>query len=240
MRLIYVYHSCYVLEFDDFSVVVDYYKDSGESPLKGYVHDVLLCGDKRLYVLSSHFHPDHFNPDVLQWKLIRRDVTYVLSDDILLHHKAEQGDGFFLTKGEVFEDDKLSIRAFGSTDAGISFLIKAAGQLIFHAGDLNNWHWMDESTPQESQEAEAYYLRELADLTREVQQIDLALFPLDPRLGEHYLRGAQQFVDALEVNTMAPMHFGEAYAKAAAFSEYARAHGCRLLEVSAKGQSFDL
>ena len=48
----------------------------------------------------------------------------------------------------------LRIQAFGSTDVGISFLIHLQGKSIFHAGDLNNWHWSEESTEQEIRKAE--------------------------------------------------------------------------------------
>ncbi|MEI3154718.1 MAG: hypothetical protein V8S95_06185 [Odoribacter sp.] len=43
----------------------------------------------------------------------------------------------------------MRIKAFGSTDIGISFLIDIDNIRIFHAGDLNNWHWEEESTPEE-------------------------------------------------------------------------------------------
>ena len=38
----------------------------------------------------------------------------------------------------------VKIKAFGSTDIGISFLVSVDGVDIFHAGDLNWWHWWDE------------------------------------------------------------------------------------------------
>ena len=53
---------------------------------------------------------------------------------------------------------------------------------------------------------------------------DAAMFPIDPRLGKDYMRGAQQFIDAIEVDHFIPMHFGEHYAKANAFAPYAHHH----------------
>ena len=55
----------------------------------------------------------------------------------------------------------IRIEAFGSTDVGISFLIDLQGVRLFHAGDLNNWHWSEESTPQEIRKAEGDFLAEI-------------------------------------------------------------------------------
>jgi hypothetical protein len=39
----------------------------------------------------------------------------------------------------------LEVRTFGSTDAGVSFWLRADGLTIFHAGDLNWWRWSGET-----------------------------------------------------------------------------------------------
>jgi L-ascorbate metabolism protein UlaG (beta-lactamase superfamily) len=238
MKLTYVYHSGYVIEARNFAVIFDYYKDSGTLPLKGYVHDELLRKTGRLYVLASHFHPDHFNKDILTWKQQKEDILYIFSSDILHEKKVQMTDALFLKKGDHYIDEHISIRAFGSTDVGVSFLIEMEGKQIFHAGDLNNWHWEDESTPAEVEEAEKAYLEELEFLATTVSHLDLAMFPVDPRLGTHYMRGAEQFVARIQTSLFAPMHFGEAYDKVAAFAPFARIYHCRLLELTHKGQLF--
>lgn len=48
----------------------------------------------------------------------------------------------------------MKVKAFDSTDEGLSYLVEMDGIRIFHAGDLNNWHWREESTPREIEEAE--------------------------------------------------------------------------------------
>ena len=149
MRLTYIYHSGFAIEADGFAILIDYYKDTGKSPEKGFVHEELLNRSGTLYILSSHFHPDHFNPEVLRWKTYKKDIVYLFGKDILKRNRAGKEDAFYLKKGDTYEDHNLRIRAFGSTDSGISFLIEAEGKRLFHAGDLNNWHWKDESTPEE-------------------------------------------------------------------------------------------
>lgn len=162
MKLDYIYHSGFAIEADGVTVIIDYYKDSSEeAPDRGIVHDCLLKKPGIIYVLSSHFHPDHFNREVLSWKAERPDIRYIFSKDILKHRRASAEDATFINKGDVYEDGHIRIEAFGSTDVGISFLIDLQGVRLFHAGDLNNWHWSEESTPQEIRKAEGDFLAEV-------------------------------------------------------------------------------
>ena len=145
MKLIYVYHSGFILENDNIVVVIDYYKDSGWKGKEGTVHEYLRNTEKRMYILASHAHPDHFNPEIFGWSE-KKNLRYILSSDIRKGNKEWEDDVVWLDKGETWQDDFLRIKAYGSTDVGISFLLHTEGKRIFHAGDLNNWHWMDEST----------------------------------------------------------------------------------------------
>ncbi|MDD4514957.1 MBL fold metallo-hydrolase [Massilibacteroides sp.] len=240
MQLTYIYHSCYLLETEKFNLIFDYYKDSGDKPRSGIIHDRILSDKKPLYVFSSHFHPDHFNRDILAWKSLRKDILYIFSKDILENQKAGAGEGLYLTKGEEYKDKNLYVKAFGSTDVGISFYIETEGKTIFHAGDLNNWHWKDESTPEEIKEAEDFYERELNDVAKEIRQLDVAMFPIDPRLGTDFMKGAIQFITRIPVKTLLPMHFGEAYEKIATFNEYAKENGCHYPHITSKGQSINI
>ena len=42
MRLTYIYHSGFAIEADGFAILIDYFKDTGKSPDKGFVHEKLL------------------------------------------------------------------------------------------------------------------------------------------------------------------------------------------------------
>jgi L-ascorbate metabolism protein UlaG (beta-lactamase superfamily) len=53
----------------------------------------------------------------------------------------------------------------------------------------------------------------LNDVAQVVQHPDLAMFPVDPRLGKDYWKGALQFIDAVHPHLLAPMHFGDAIKK---------------------------
>ena len=233
MKLTYIYNSGYVIEGKRCTIIIDYFRDSKSE----YIQSSLISFPGKIYVLSSHWHPDHFSQHILKWKTIRPDIEFILSKDILKRKLVSRDDAYFLMKGDIFQDENIYIKAFGSTDAGISFLIETEGKKIFHAGDLNNWHWDEESTPEEIQQAERDYLHELKTLADETKQLDLAMFPVDRRLGKNYMRGAEQFVDTIQAALFAPMHFGERYKEANAFQMYAEKTGCRFAAWTKTGES---
>jgi len=57
------------------------------------------------------------------------------------------------------------------------------------------------------------------------------MFPVDPRLGKDYMRGAEQSVQTIQTAAFAPMHFGFNYNEANAFKIVAEAHGTRFLSI---------
>lgn len=235
MELIYLYHSGFALADSGFTLVFDYFEDS-EGPDSGILHSELLQRDGRFYVLASHFHADHFSREVLKWREQRPDIVYLFSKDILRRRRAGKDEAIFLKKGDTYADECLAVRAFGSTDVGVSFLVEVGGKKIFHAGDLNNWHWMDESSEAEWRGYEKNFLHELADLRSYTSGLDLAMFPVDPRLGREYMRGARQFVEQVKTAVFVPMHFDEAYAEAAAFRSVAEANGGKMIVLARRGQ----
>ena len=240
MRLVYIYHSGFALEADGFSILIDYFKDSDPDPAKGYVRSELLKRAGTLYILASHFHPDHFNPEVLKWKEQKPDIKYIFSKDILKRRRAKADDAIYLKKGDAYQDELLTIKAFGSTDVGISFLIETEGRRIFHAGDLNNWHWSEESTEEEIRKANGDFLAEVKYLKEKVPNIDLVLFPVDRRMGKDYMKGAKQFIEQIKTTIFVPMHFSEDYEGGNALRDFAENAGCRFVSITHRGESFEI
>lgn len=240
MNLSYIFHSGFALLFDDLNIIFDYYQDSAE-------HDGLVSKlikerkDIKTYILSSHFHEDHYNKDIFNFAF--SDVTYILSKDIKKHRKNTLDDKakiIFIDKGESFCDDFIKVKAFGSTDVGVSFAVFKDGKSYFHAGDLNNWHWMDECDEKEWQGYENFFLQELAFIADQYQYFDVIMFPVDPRLGVEYMRGAKQFLDKIACKYFCPMHFDQEYQKALAFKEYVVNKGFNFIEITHKAQTFNL
>ena len=110
-----------------------------------------LARFRKLYVFISHHHDDHFSPTV--YDLCRADATYILGFDIPQPYR-----GVRMSPGDEQTFGSVTVHAYGSTDEGVSFLVRFAGITLFHAGDLNLWHWRDESSITEIEAAErAFY-----------------------------------------------------------------------------------
>ena len=190
MTVTYIYHSCYLIEFDEFSILFDFYEDSLREDGTYWIAEYLLNKVEDLYVLCSHSHSDHFNPTILSWRDKKSNIRYIFSDELLQSKCTEENDALYLKKEEYFKDHRIKVKTFGSTDIGCSFLIGYNDQLFFHSGDLNNWHWRDEVGAEESLTYENNFLCELELISERTDKFFLAMFPIDPRLGKDFMRVA--------------------------------------------------
>lgn len=233
IKLTYIFHSCFMLETEQCVLIFDYWKDSPE----GDVKKMLEHTGKRVYFMASHFHEDHFNPEIIAMNVPNGDKRIILSRDIIRRHRAKETDAdVVMRKGDVYNDEYIKIKAFGSTDAGVSFMLETDGKKIFHAGDLNNWHWEDESTPQEVKKMEGDFKAVLRDIKAEYPTVDLAMFPVDPRLGTDFARGARQWLQTIKTTYLAPMHFPPAREKAMTFGKEAEMCGTKFLYIRHEGE----
>lgn len=217
MEITYVFHSCFAIEAEDCIVIFDYWMDpAGALP-------TLLSKGKPVYVLVSHFHEDHFTKEIFTWRAIHpaTPITYIISKDVLRRRRAQASDAdVWMGKGATWQDERIAVRATGSTDSGVSYIVEVEGRRIFHAGDLNNWYarfLTDDFTggtimSQEFGEIdpireEKQYLGELKDIQKVAREFDIVFFPIDGRIGNGYTRGARQFIGRFKVGLLIPMHF---------------------------------
>ena len=98
---------------------------------------------ENIYVFVSHNHGDHFDPSILKWAESNPAITYVFSSDVLFDRR--NTNCHVLSPYEQWTDRAVSVKTFGSTDEGLSFLVQADGLSFFHAGDLNWWRWKGET-----------------------------------------------------------------------------------------------
>lgn len=218
----YIHHDCFLLTTPDLNLIFDFWKES-ESSTKGDMPEFLenLDPQKPLYVMVSHFHKDHYNPDIFKWETKFANIKFIVSRDVARHARYLLRDqstfkGFkpslekvvILSKGEKFSDNLVNIHAFGSTDIGNSYVLLLPGDLkVFHAGDLNCWTWRDESTPEEIRAAENAFRSELKPIVDGFPVLDVAMFPVDARIGSGYEEGARIFLEKIDVKRFFPMHF---------------------------------
>lgn len=232
IKVTYLFHSGVALEFAGCIVIIDYYQPADFAEILRPEVERLLRKQKKIYVLVSHAHSDHFDPIILTWSKLPCDITYIFSEDIRRQLPFQMPVQHFMKKGDTYQDDCLFVRAYGSTDQGVSFYLEVGAWKLFHAGDLNNWHWNEESTEEEIEQSESDFLRELADIEENCPELDLVCFPIDRRLGKDYMRGAEQFLSRIRVHYFVPIHFTSGrFSSIVAFRPIAACYGATFWEI---------
>ena len=223
MTVTYYLHSGFAVAMNGVLLVFDYWLgEHQELADSKRINAQLLDRYQEIYVFISHSHPDHYDPEVYRW-CKDRPVTYIVSYEMPVGTRGKRmNPGDELSLGE-----HVKVKAFDSTDLGVSFLVELDGIRIFHAGDLNFWHWREESTVQEIEEAEQAFRQAVEPIARE-PVIDVAFFPVDPRQGRLYDAGANYFIMAVKPRLLIPMHF---WGKAEIATEFARRSRSRQTEI---------
>jgi L-ascorbate metabolism protein UlaG (beta-lactamase superfamily) len=184
---------------------------------------------ERVLVFVSHSHEDHFDPSIYEWQDEGR-VTYLLGDDI-----PQRWPGERLSPGDERRFGQVLVRACDSTDLGVSFLVKLPEYTLFHAGDLNLWHWRDASSVREIAQAEDAFYAAMKPIEQE--KIDVAFFPVDPRQGSLYDAGALYFLMSVKPRLMIPIHFQDRGDVAMDFARKNRSRKSDIVALTRRGES---
>ena len=196
MQVTYIDHSGFLVESEACYYIFDYYK--GELPT--------LDKDKEVIVFCSHFHQDHFNPQIFEI-LNDMGMNYqaVLAKDI---NKRKYPAGVKITTAyhdkTYILDNGTQVSTLLSTDSGVAFIVKAKSGTIYHAGDLNDWYWEGEPDADNRQMTSRY--RAEIDKLQGIH-FDVAFVPLDPRQEDHYADGMIYFLENVECEAVFPMHY---------------------------------
>ncbi|MGI6085426.1 MAG: MBL fold metallo-hydrolase [Acetivibrionales bacterium] len=205
----YLGHSGFAVGIGKKILIFDYYldtcKNNGRSLSSGVI-EPLEIKDKEVLVFVSHRHPDHFNPVIFRWKEQLPNVRYFLSSDIPKKYYREWIN--ILKPNVVYQEENLSIQTLKSTDEGIAFFVFVDGINIYHAGDLNWWHWNEESKAWNN-DMSARFKHEVSLLKN--KPIDIAFLTADPRQESAELMGITYFLEEADVKIAFPMHFGDDY-----------------------------
>ncbi len=198
MNVTYIHHSCFLVETDRCYYLFDYEK----GPLPE------MDAAKPIFVLSSHGHADHYNPEIFSLLTASgmQNVRAILSDDIEVPTNI---DTLQVAPGKEYVlRPQQKLTTFQSTDLGVAFLLEDQQKLIYHAGDLNDWVWDEESDSYNEQMTINY--RKQIDLLSETlnhREIDLAFVVLDPRQEKDYDRGMCYFLENIPAKQVYPMHY---------------------------------
>jgi len=219
IKVTYLDHSGFAITTPDAVMVFDYYKD----PDKKLEKTLARTPGLPVVFYVSHHHPDHFNTSIFELAQDRKR-TYVLSYDIFSKLVPDKGLSVaWMSPGDIIDQipGTQKVRAYKSTDAGVAYAITLPdGHIIFHAGDLNDWHWGDVSTPAESQAAQAHFEKIVSRIAVDYPSMHVAMFPVDARMGTDFARGANIFLSKIKVDNFFPMHFWGEPQKACDFSSY--------------------
>ena len=193
MKVTFIDHSGFAVELAHTILIFDY--SQGEIPE--------YQEDKKIFVFVSHNHEDHYNQKI--WKLKEKypEVVYILSDDI---HTTKEA--VFMAPYETRDLGEVRIETFKSNDLGVAFLVKAEGKTIYHAGDLNWWHWNGEP-----EKDNLYYKKTFQQEMERLKgrQVDFAFMLLDPRQEDKYCWGMNYFLEKVHPKCVFPMHCFGAY-----------------------------
>ena len=227
MKITYIHHSSFVVELNNCILLFDYFQ--GNLPK--------FNKNKKLYVFSSHSHHDHFNKNIFKLKRIHPDVTYILSNDI---NTPEYENIKLIGANEKLSVDNLQIETLQSSDLGVAFIIKIENKTIYHAGDLNWWHWEGENSPEENDYAERLFKDSVDRI--EGKNIDVAFLPLDSRQGDQYYLGFDYFMRNTNTKIAFPMHFWSNYSLVKTFkaSNHTLNYKDKILEINHDNEEFQL
>lgn len=200
MKVTFIEHSAFLIESAVCTLLFDYYQ--GPVPV--------IDQEKPLYVFASHFHQDHFSKKIFSLFEKHPDVTFVLSSDIKKHHRLPADRRIILLRPDETWEDGIRVRTLRSNDEGVAFIVTFPDdekkppvqfRTVYHAGDLNDWHWDEE---EDSLELIKAYYTELEKIRGSF--FDAAFIPLDPRLEEHAQDGILGFAEYADAEQIYPMH----------------------------------
>ena len=77
MQVIFIHHSCFLIEIDEKVLVFDYFDGN---KVDGYNFTGKIPTyeeDTPIYVFASHCHKDHYDMDILRWSTHYNNINYI-------------------------------------------------------------------------------------------------------------------------------------------------------------------
>lgn len=201
MNVSYLFNSGFMIQDEKILLVFDDYDDPA-----GIVNAAYDKGDfDRLYIFVTHAHFDHFATHIRAYA--QRTNRYIFGSDIKHTKRVKifpKEKILYMKRNTEWQDEAIKIRAYDSTDVGVSFFVEMpSGAKIFHAGDFNWWHWADDTENNISLAEKSFrrQMKRLADM-----EADIVFFPIDGRLGDSQEKGAIEFVSRTNIKSFVAMH----------------------------------
>ncbi|MGM0419837.1 MAG: MBL fold metallo-hydrolase [Bacillota bacterium] len=216
--------------------IFDLYKDP-ENAIEDIQQSLSEINSVHVYV--THAHHDHYSPKIFQLNFTAPNIYYFdigLKNKIPENTETEETINYFKV-GDSLQKDNLFIKAYPSTDAGVSFYIKDFDRGIFHGGDLNWWDWSSFS-PEERRQEETDFKNAVEQIKTE--DINLACLAIDPRLEESYHLAARYFIKETKPKILIPLHFQTDYSVIQRFNQTYQQISCLIPEFKQPGDKIEL
>ncbi len=238
MKIYYLKNSGFAVKMERALLVFDYYRLSPEDGgfEDGVVPRGALSDFERVYFFVSHKHADHFNKGIYELDA-NPNTRYIVALGTPKNSEPEKRTA--MKEGDSYSDGYISVYAGGSTDMGVSFVVDAEGKRLFHAGDLNCWHWTQEWSEAEELNERGIFTDALERLKPHAQNIDAAFFPVDPRMKGAYDDGAREFVRKFRPRLFVPMHCQNEYAVTDKFKNEQESGSMKVFAYHSRGESME-
>jgi len=246
MQVIFIHHSCFLVEVDDKVLIFDYF--DGERVNNFHFRGKLptYAPDTKIYMFASHSHADHYDMDILRLSEQYENIHYILSKDIRISPNFLKKHGInpmvrekvtFVKENESYEVAGISIKTLRSTDTGVAFYVTIDGVSLYHAGDLNDWR-MEGAGDLINGRMRRNYRHEINKLKN--LPLNVAFVPVDPRLQSYQFEGIKYFLETTDAEYVFPMHMWQDYSGIALLKKQItnRASADRIMEISRENQTF--
>ena len=239
MKVWHLNHSGVAVETENHLLFFDIFGEAltpaeNEGLEKGVINPAQMQ-DKDILFFVSHEHHDHFDPKIFGLDKMGKRVRYVLPEEFDEIFE----DGIFVHANMQVQLEDCRITTLDSTDIGVAYLVEIDGMRIYHAGDLNWWHWEGEPASW-NRNMETGFRREIDSIAGE--RFDAAFVPLDPRLEAAYGLGMDYFLQKTSATHVFPMHMWEEYGYISKYKETqtGRQHAAQIVDISRRGEEFML
>lgn len=246
MQIIFIHHSCFLVELDDKVLIFDYFDGDKVQGMHFTGKLPSYEPDTKIYMFASHSHKDHYDMDILRLTDKYPNIHYVFSKDIRIspHFLSKHGIDTavrervtFVSPDNTYHVDDLDIMTLRSTDAGVAFYVTSNGVSLFHAGDLNDWEW-DGAGDLINGRVRRAFRHEIKKLSE--KPINVAFFPMDPKLMEYQFKGFDYFLQNTSAEFVFPMHMWQDYS---GITEYKKRlsnkeMADRVIEIERENQTF--
>ena len=218
-KVTYLDNAGFIVKTDNVFYVFDYYRDPAHRLVKEMEHNP----DLPVVFFASSPHTSHYNDQIFNLAQNHRRV-YICANQVVSRIGDTEENVATLTAGDKIEDvdgTGTTVEAFGSTEAGVSFVVKTAdGKTILFGGDLSPYH-LDEGDEKSKAQAMENKFKTVVDRISELYPtIDLAFLSVDPEATEDYAEGVRYLVEKINVKNFVPMHYHGKVNEACDFRTY--------------------